>query len=257
MHGLSSLKKVIVALFLVLGTAGWTAAQTPGISLIPAAPRKTSVTVRFSFDLDRDQFQGFGWTSPSLPQVGESMWLGNSFGVGMFVRSNRYFDIFMDMTYHRTQFLVGSGGEMLTGGYFDEHGAYSLWEDVYYQSKNLSIRLGGRFIYPIRRSIEPWVGLAYGVNIWNVGFSNQDKSDYYGDPVWGVNKASFYFLTGVDFVLFSGDKRALTVGVYLDYGRSHASPLTMERYFYDIAWTSDTAPGIPAWKFGISIGGGR
>ncbi len=250
-------KKAIVALTFVVGTSGAAAARPQALSpLTGARVGRSTIELRFSFDLGRDQFQGFDWTSPSLPAAGESMGQGNSYGIWMFVRTNRYFDLFMEMGYHRTRFLVGAEGETLTGGYFDDNGPYNLWEDVFYRSNNLMLRLGGRFIYPIGRSIEPWVGLAYGLNVWNVSFFNQDESDYYSDVIWGVNKASFFFLTGVDFILRVGEKRLLTIGLFLDLGRSTASPLTIDNYFYSIPWTYDKAPGIPAWKFGISIGGG-
>ncbi len=253
----SALQRAVLAILLVAGVGLAAAAQTPGAPVL-TSPRsvRSTVEMRFSFDFGSDKFQGFDWTSPSLPRIGESMGQGNTYGLWMFVRTNRYFDIFSEIAYHKTQLLVGAAGEALTGGYFDDYGAFGLWEDVFYRSNNLLLRLGGRFIYPLNRWIEPWIGLAYGLNIWNVRFFNEGMTDFYSDQIWGVNAASFFLLGGVDFILRAGDKRLLTLGLHIDYGRSPAKPLTIDNFFYSIPWTCETAPGIPALKLGISLGGG-
>ncbi|GEM_PF-3560610 len=256
MRRYSTLVNLVLALALFLSVSGWAAAQamgTPQPSVNPAL-RSTS-EFRISIDTGSDTFQGFDWTSPSLPAAGQSMGQGYTIGAWMILRPFKYFDFFLHFGYHPTSFLAGQAGEWLTGAFFDPYGPYQLPEKVYYRSYNFPFRAGLRFIYPIQRFLEPWIGVGLGMNLWGVALTGEDKSNVYGATTWGVTTPTLSFLAGVDYVFRGPDgKRIGTIGLFLDGGRS-LNKVDMDWFIWDgVPWSTTNAPGIPAWKFGISLG---
>lgn len=197
----------------------------------------------------------FAFYDPNLDVYNEVP-TGFAFGTGMHYRPAKYYDLFMDISFHRTQFLVGKKGDTLRGPWIVvQFGGNSpvLSNDVYYSAQTGFLRLGGRAIYPINKSIEPWVGFAYGLAAWQVAFSNKDMSTAYSDVVSGQN-FGYSILAGVDFNILSQGRKFMTIGAFFDGGRVIASPLK----FNDLIWIghsyeSTASPAILPLRLGVSI----
>jgi hypothetical protein len=220
-----------------------------------------TVSFRFMGTLNMDLFAGFDFNTPSLKQEGSFMLEGYSFGTGIFIRPLKFFDVFADINYHRTKFLVGKAGEVLTGPWvnvvFGTPTSPPLDNDTYYHSSVFFLRPGIRLIYPKNKKVEPWFGVSYGFAIWEVSFGSKDQSKTYSDIVTGDN-SGFTLLAGTDFHFYDKKtgKRLMTFGLFFDWGRVLAAPLHMDNLFWDgCAWDSEQqTPGIPAFRFGVSLG---
>ncbi len=198
----------------------------------------------------------FAFYDPNLDLYNEVP-TGFAFGTGIYYRPSKYYDLFMDTSFHRTQFLIGKKGDKLRGIWvLLESGSTEsppLPNDIYYTAKTGFLRAGGRLIYPVNKSIEPWFGLAYGLAAWEVAFSNQDASQAYSDIVSGQNPG-FSTLAGIDFNIFSQGEKFMKIGVFFDAGGVLASPLKFNSLIWKgWAYESIDSPVILPLRIGISI----
>ncbi len=187
---------------------------------------------------------------------------GFAYGAGLFVRPVKYFDILFDINYNLTKSFIANEGDRLTGPdlVYDwvMNGSGEIPpapNDLYYGAKTFYAKLGGRFIFPVRRSIEPWVGIGFGLLTYEIAIGNKKLSRAYTDIVTG-SATSPTFMAGVDFNLFDpkmGDKKQLGVSLFAEIGRcaisTEYSSFLWENYKYNIKST----PALMEFRFGLAL----
>jgi hypothetical protein len=187
---------------------------------------------------------------------------GYAFGTGLFVRPSKYFDVLFDINYNRTKSFIAHEGDRLTGPdlVYDwvMNGSGEIPpapNDLYYGAKTFYAKLGGRFIIPVKRSIEPWIGFGYGLLTYEIAIGNKKLSRAYTDIVTGSATAPT-LMAGVDFNLFEpslGDKKQLGASIFIEFGRSDISTdysnFLWEGYEYHI----ESTPALMAFRFGLAL----
>jgi len=187
---------------------------------------------------------------------------GYGFGVGIFVRPAKNFDFFFDINYFQIKTFIAHEGDKLVGGIAQEWSYQGFGDeaptaphDLYYGSKTYFAKLGGRFIFPVSRSFEPWVGFGYGLITYETAMGNKDLLRAYTDIVTGTTTL-FTLLAGVDFNLFtspSDNTKLLGLSLFTELGRS-VPPTDYEDFLYQgFKYHISQTPILPYFRFGIAL----
>lgn len=169
------------------------------------------------------------------------------FGVGVDGKVYKDFRLFFDMTSYRfKQELVQEGG---TG-----HCVIGMGSDIYlplgvkYKTYTTAMRLGVKYVYSKSQKFQPWIGLAYGLNVWNVKYVTWDEDEVYGKANGATWRSSILF--GIDLKL----KDVATFTFFFD-AISPVASYTMENLFGLGDYHPFDAMTYPTPRIGFSIGG--
>jgi len=169
------------------------------------------------------------------------------FGAGADAKVHKDFRLFFDMTgYSFKQELVEKGG---TGYCLIDMGS-----DIYlplgakYKTYTTAMRLGVKYVYTKSEKYQPWVGVAYGLNVWNVKYVTWDEDEVYGKANGATWRSSILF--GIDLKL----KDVATFTFFFD-AISPVADYTMTNLFGLGDFHQFDAMTFPTPRIGISIGG--
>lgn len=169
------------------------------------------------------------------------------FGVGVDAKVYKDFRLFFDMTgYSFKQELVQEGG---TGYVSIGMGSNMSFPDgMKYKTYTTAMRLGVKYVYSKSQKFQPWIGVAYGLNVWNVKYVTWNEDEVYGKAKGTTWRLSILF--GIDLKL----KDVATFTFFFD-AISPVASYTMENLFGLGDYRPFDATTFPTPRIGISIGG--
>ncbi|MEA3317376.1 MAG: hypothetical protein U9R54_05420, partial [Bacteroidota bacterium] len=182
---------------------------------------------------------------------------GYGFGVGIDYRPFRKLVFFFDITAHSWMFQVAEKGSRSESLWVFEQTDYSTRytgvfdRDVYFYMNTTLARIGARYIFPISKKIEPWIGLGYGFGVWTGNFLSSDKKSTYGND--SNNNFSLSYLAGIDFYVSPLMNK---ISVFIDVGSPVAKPIEIDNLFYE-GWTWESSTGehaILPYRIGLALG---
>lgn len=118
---------------------------------------------------------------------------------------------------------------------------------VKYTSFTTSFRIGFKYTYKKSKYFQPWIGLAYGINIWNAKYVSFDEKKEYGK----ANGTKFRH------AIFAGlDIRMEEIGVITFFfdAVSPVAEFTMKNLFGLGDFYQFDATTYPSPRIGVSIG---
>ncbi len=104
-----------------------------------------------------------------------------SWGYGVNASANVYYGVkvFAEMmSYTYSQEIAEAGENIHSFSIYG--GSINMPLGLKYNTYTTSIRLGGRYTFFRDKMIQPFVGLTYGANVWNVKYVSWDEKHYYG-----------------------------------------------------------------------------
>jgi len=178
----------------------------------------------------------------------------------MAYRPTKYFDLFLNILLARYKLLMGKEGHQLRGiAIWDASGGTyeispPLPHDIYYVSKVVLGQMGMRLIYPIKKSLEPYIGLGLNIGSYQTAFGNEDGSRAYSEILYG-KKMNLQLSFGVNFNILSQNKVLLKIGPYFEIGDLVTETGTEMHDWIWQGWTYHSQfPIVPAYRFGIILG---
>lgn len=169
-------------------------------------------------------------------------------GVGVGAQAHVYpgVRILMDINgFTYKQEVVAPGGT--TTHYIDIGGQITFPSGAKYDTYTTSIRLGAKYTFLREKMFQPWVGIAYGVNVWNVKYVTWDESKIYGSASGVTLRSSIMF--GVDLKV---DKMG-TVSFFFD-AISPVANYTMKNLFGIGDYSQFDGVTYPTPRIGLAIG---
>jgi hypothetical protein len=173
----------------------------------------------------------------------------SSLGFGIVIDAKVYKELHLlfDMTgYNFKQELVeklGIGHANIGIGY-----DISLPLGAKYKTYTTAMRLGVKYVYSKNQTFQPWIGLAYGLNVWSVKYITWDEDEIYGKANGITWRSSILF--GIDMKL----KDIATFTFFFD-AISPVANYTIETLFGLGDFHQFDAMTFPTPRIGLSIGG--
>jgi hypothetical protein len=186
---------------------------------------------------------------------------GYQWGISVAYRPAKYFDLFLNILSAQYQLLMGKEGHQLKGiSIWDASGGTydiispPLPHDIYYISKVVLGQMGVRLIYPIEKSLEPYIGLGLNIGSYQSAFGNEDGSRAYSEILYG-EEIGPNLIFGVNFNLLSQNKILLKISPYFElFGLVGDTGTGMHDWIWQ-GWTYHAQfPIVPAYRFGIILG---
>jgi len=169
------------------------------------------------------------------------------FGVGVDAKVQKNIRLFADMTsYKFKEELVKKGeigGASIGIGY-----SVNFPDGAKYKTQTTSIRFGAKYVYTKNKSFQPWIGLAYGINIWNVKYVTWDEDKVFGKANGSTGRAAI--LAGID--LKAEDVATFT---FFFEAISPVANYTMSNLFGVGDFHCPDGMTYPTPRIGLSIGG--
>jgi hypothetical protein len=184
---------------------------------------------------------------------------GYQWGISMAYRPMKYFDLFLNVLLARYKLLMGKEGHQLFCPFmWNVLGPYNLSpplpHDIYYISKVSLGQIGVRLIYPIEKSLEPYIGLGLNVGSYQIAFGNKNGSRAYSEILNG-EKIGRNLIFGVNFNILSQNKILLKISPYFEIGGLATEVGTEMHDWIWQGWTYETQfPIVPPYRFGIILG---
>lgn len=206
-----------------------------------------------------NQDVGF-WGFVDQNGIEKQIYGGYQWGMSMAYRPAKYFDLFLNILLAQYQLLMGKEGHQLKGpSIWDASGGNydispPLPHDIYYISKVVLGQIGVRLIYPIEKSLEPYIGLGLNIDSYQSAFGNEDGSRAYSKILYG-EKMGLNLIFGVNFNIFSQNKVLLKISPYFELGGLVSETGTEMHDWIWQGWTYHAQfPIVPAYRFGIILG---
>jgi hypothetical protein len=190
------------------------------------------------------KFPGIDVFSPKNYDI--SMW-----GIGFGFQKNIYkdFSIFGDITRHsfKQELVKENGSANLASTVTGINYTVPFPLGVKYTALTTSIRLGVKYTYKKSEVFQPWIGVAYGINLWDVKYVSFDEEKVYGQA--SDNTFRHAVMAGIDI-------RMEDVGVITFFfdAVSPVAVFTMEDLFGLGDFYQFDATTYPTPRIGISIG---
>jgi hypothetical protein len=179
-------------------------------------------------------------------------------GVSLAYRPIKYFDLFLNVLLEKHQLFIGEAGDQLAGPsiWIASGGTYyispPLPHDIYYVSEVGLAQIGMRLIYPLEKSVEPYIGLGLNIGSYQIGFGNKDVA--YTEILMGERLAPNLIL-GINFNILSENKILLKISPYFELGGPR---FETEKVMHDWIWQGWTYyapfPLVAPYRFGINLG---
>ena len=205
-----------------------------------------------------NQDLGF-WGFVDYNGIEKQIYDGYQWGISMAYRPAKYFDLFLNILLARYKLLMGKEGHQLKGPsiWYASGGTYSisppLPHDIYYISKVSLGQIGVRLIYPIEKSLEPYIGLGLNVGSYQIAFGNKNGSRAYSEILNG-EKIGRNLIFGVNFNILSQNKILLKISPYFEIGGLATEGAEMHDWIWQ-GWTYRVQfPIVPHYRFGIILG---
>jgi hypothetical protein len=126
--------------------------------------------------------------------------------------------------------LAEKGSRSVSLWIFEQNDYYTPYSDVFdrdvYFFMNTTIaRIGARYIFPVSKKIEPWIGIGYGFGTWTANFLTSDKKSTYGKDY--DNGMSLSYLASIDFHIrpLINENSDFVLSVFIDVGSPVAKPI--------------------------------
>ncbi len=205
-----------------------------------------------------NQDLGF-WGFVDQNGIEKQIYGGYQWGISMAYRPMKYFDLFLNVLLARYKILMGKEGHQLFCPFmWNVLGPYNLSpplpHDIYYISKVSLGQIGVRLIYPIEKSLEPYIGLGLNVGSYQIAFGNKNGSRAYSEILNG-EKIARNLIFGVNFNIISQNKILLKISPYFEIGGLATEAGTEMHDWIWQGWTYETQfPIVPHYRFGIILG---
>ncbi|MBM3296661.1 MAG: hypothetical protein FJY83_03570 [Candidatus Aminicenantes bacterium] len=209
-------------------------------------------------------FNMFGFHDPSLDTgyaanaTTNDVPEGYAFGGGVSYRPSKYFEIFLDGTYHYSTLLIGLEGDRLVGpnmplDWIVDGGTPVLTKDVYYGAKAYFLKAGVRLFIPVSKSFEPWVAAGFGPAKYEAAFADKKMSRAFGDIVSGMT-TGYSLSAGLDLNLLINNKQFLALSLFADLGRLSSKSLHFDNLIWE-GWSVDIshAPVVLPLRLGLAL----
>jgi len=166
------------------------------------------------------------------------------FGIGLEGRASKTLRIFTELTNYNYKQELAEVGETV---HLVGTGISATFNSgAKYKTQTQALRLGIRYIYPWKESVQPWLGVAYGYNHWNVKYTNWDADKVYGEASGATWRSSI--LAGVDLNI----KDFGTIQFFFD-AISPVATFTMENLFELEDYHQFDAMTFPTPRIGVGF----
>lgn len=243
--------------------------QTAGGEQVQSDRYWNELTIRLMGLLTMEQkfsnaFNMFGFHDPNLDTgsaanaTTNDVPEGYAFGGGVSYRPSKYFEIFVDGTYHNSTLLIGLEGDRLVGpnmplDWIVDGGTPVLTKDVYYGAKAYFLKAGVRLFIPVGKSFEPWVAAGFGPAKYEAAFADKKMSRAFGDIVSGMT-TGYSLSAGLDLNLLINNKQFLALSLFADLGRLSSKSLHFDNLIWE-GWSVDIshAPVVLPLRLGLAL----
>lgn len=134
-------------------------------------------------------------------------------GFGINLAANVYpgVKIFTEMLGYTYKQVIANDGETVHHN-IDIGGSVTMPYGLAYSTYTTSFRAGIKYVFLRDKMIEPWLGIAYGPNLWNVQYLSKDGTKSYGKDSGLTWREAIRF--GVDFRIIDSS----IISLYIDEG---------------------------------------
>lgn len=139
---------------------------------------------------------------------------------------------------------TGSTGQSMVG----MGSIVSFPDGVKYKAYTVAIRFGVKYVYTKNEKFQPWIGVGYGLNVWDVKYVTWDEKGVYGEARGTAWCSSI--LAGIDFKV----KNMATFSFFFE-AISPVAAYTMKNLFNQGDLNEVGSMTFPTPRIGISIGG--
>ena len=166
-------------------------------------------------------------------------------GTGVDARINKSLTLFFEGTsYYYKQEIAEKGEDVYS---FSPMGGFiNLPMGAKYKTNTSALRLGIKYTYTKNEKCQPWIGVAYGLNVWNIKYITWDEDKVYGKAKGITWRSSI--LAGIDFKL----KDVATFTFFFD-AISPVADYTIENLFGEGDYHQFDAMTFPTPRIGLSI----
>jgi len=126
-------------------------------------------------------------------------------------------------------------------------GTITLADGAKYSTYTGSLRLGVKYTFLREKPYQPWIGLAYGVNLWNVKYISWDGDKIYGKASGLTLRSSI--MAGIDFKI----NKLGTITFFFD-AISPVADYTMKNLFGVGDYSQFDGVTYPTPRIGLAIG---
>ena len=169
------------------------------------------------------------------------------FGVGVDARIYKSFQLFFDMTGYNYKQEIAEKGEDVHHS-IGTGGIINLPLGAKYKTYTTPIRLGIKYVYKKNQKYQPWIGVAYGLNVWSVKYITWDEDKIYGKANGTTWRSSI--LAGIDLKL-----KDIATFTFFFEAISPVANYTMQNLFGLGDYHQFDAVTYPTPRIGFSIGG--
>lgn len=123
------------------------------------------------------------------------------FGSGLEMHLNDGFTLFFDLTTYKYKLEIAEKGETVHPALGNAESAdvssLTLADGAKYSNNTGSLRLGIKYNFYREKVCQPWIGFAYGMNVWQVKYLTWDEKKTYGKANGTQWRPAI--LAGIDF----------------------------------------------------------
>jgi hypothetical protein len=170
------------------------------------------------------------------------------YGVGAEARVYKGFRIFFDMTNYSYKQELAPKGSTNVSCSIGTGSLINIPLGAKYTTSTTGMRLGIKYVFMREKNIQPWFGMAYGINVWQAKYITWDEDKIYGKAKGVTPRSSI--LAGIDFKMLGN-----TTFTFFFEAISPVATYTMNLPAF--GGTYDTFDGMtfPTPRIGICIGG--
>jgi len=102
------------------------------------------------------------------------------FGFGTYVNIHKNIKLFVDLNSYKYKQEIAEKGEDVHH-YIGMGGTINLPLGAKYSTHTVCPRIGVKYVYTKNKTFHPWIGWAYGMNIWHLSYITWDEDKIYGE----------------------------------------------------------------------------
>jgi hypothetical protein len=102
------------------------------------------------------------------------------YGTGVEMHLENGIRLFCDLTTYKYKLEIAEKGETVRPTIGTGVTTITLSDGAKYSNNTVSLRLGAKYNFLRDKACQPWIGVAYGMNVWHVKYLTWDEKKTYG-----------------------------------------------------------------------------